>query len=121
MLAMGSARERERDRELLIPVAETLEDGGGGGSKSSLPTVSATPSHHTGREVVPSNLHFFPFFPFPLSSNPSFLFLDLFFLSSFGLDLNLMVEFSSEASSFQLPFFFFFYLIERGSDLTRNG
>ncbi|KAJ8643069.1 hypothetical protein MRB53_004817 [Persea americana] len=48
---MGSARERERDRELLIPVAETLEDGGGGGSKSSLPTVSATPSHHTGREA----------------------------------------------------------------------
>lgn len=48
-------RERERDRELLIPVAESGVDDG-----SSKPSSSS--SHHTGREVNSSIFVFLIFF-----------------------------------------------------------
>lgn len=44
--AMGS---RERDRELLIPVAEDPADDSD--SKASASSSSATVHHHSGREV----------------------------------------------------------------------
>ncbi|XP_043712302.1 protein LIKE COV 1-like [Telopea speciosissima] len=48
-----ATRERERDRELLIPVAGGIaEDGGGSKSSSSRPTSPPVSlSHHTGREA----------------------------------------------------------------------
>ncbi|RZC45213.1 hypothetical protein C5167_038179 [Papaver somniferum] len=49
---MATARERERDRELLIPVSGVAlqgDDDGSGGSKSSSP-VSLS-HHHSGRET----------------------------------------------------------------------
>lgn len=44
-IAMAS-RDRERDRELLIPVAESVID-----EASSKPSSSSSSSHHSGREV----------------------------------------------------------------------
>ncbi|RVW38291.1 hypothetical protein CK203_071125 [Vitis vinifera] len=38
---------RERDRELLIPVSDSVNDG----DASSKPSSSASSSHHPGREV----------------------------------------------------------------------
>lgn len=43
-----STRERERDLELLIPVATVSENGA---SKSSSGPVAALSNHHSGREV----------------------------------------------------------------------
>lgn len=42
---------RERDRELLIPVANTGED-----DASSKPSSSSSASHHAGREVISRSL-----------------------------------------------------------------
>lgn len=39
-----ASRERDRDRELLIPVADS-------GDESSKPSSSSSSSHHAGREV----------------------------------------------------------------------
>ncbi|KAL3734143.1 hypothetical protein ACJRO7_023487 [Eucalyptus globulus] len=50
-----ATRERDRDRELLIPVSALADDGGGSksSSPSSTPPAAVAPSHHhSGREAV---------------------------------------------------------------------
>lgn len=43
-----ATRERDRDRELLIPVADSVND-----EASSKPSSSSSSSHNPGREVIP--------------------------------------------------------------------
>lgn len=50
-LGVIMSNSRERDRELLIPMADSVDDGASA-SSSPKPAVSTPHHHHSGREVA---------------------------------------------------------------------